>query len=388
MIQNLNKFSFAAFGQILPEAAPNHGFPHETGWKVESVEYASAPVWIYRVEGMPTYLDFERDMTVLAVARTDEALEYFYLDKPVRLNVGTLFAIIPRGTCTIVRAVHERGRWKQQSMLDAGALPLNITSQLVVRGIYTLFYQQKEKGFFFKGEKHDLFELVYVDQGALHNVVNGADTVLAQGEMMLYDRGLWHMQYAEVDAEVRFITVSFELGTGDLKPLVNRRIRLDAEATQLLRRMLEERESNDRYSGDRIISLLQLLLLTVLKSEEKQELRPKTPASLQSENKIVSAALAYISTNVAKKLSVPFVARNCNVSSSRLTKLFVERLAITPGEYIRRAKLEESKSLIRSGERNMSQIAQQLNYSSVQQFSRQFRAKFGVSPSEFAKSIR
>ena len=46
------------------------------------------------------------------------------------------------------------------------------------------------------------------------------------------------------------------------------------------------------------------------------------------------------------------------------------------------------KLLIRAGQMNVSQIAAHLNYSSVQQFSRQFKTKFGVSPNEFAKSIR
>ena len=78
-----------------------------------------------------------------------------------------------------------------------------------------------------------------------------------------------------------------------------------------------------------------------------------------------------------------------NVSHrSRLTALFQQRLSITPAEYIRRVKLEESKQLIRAGEMNVSEIAAHLNYSSVQQFSRQFKSKFGISPNEFAKSIR
>ncbi len=388
MIQNLNKFTFAAFGQILPESAPKRGFPQEPGWSTESLRYASGPVWVSRVEGMPTYLDFERGMIVISVARPDEELEYFYLDKPVRLDVGVEVAIIPRGECVVVRALHEQGRWEQLRLLDTGVLRLNITNQIEITGIYTLFYQEKEKGFFFKGESHDLIELVYVDKGALHNVVGGADTVLVQGEMMLYGPGLWHMQYADVDAEVSFITVSFELGGSGYDSLLNRRIRLDAEGVRLLRRMLEARDKNDRYSGDLIICSLQMLLLTILQSGEKAENRLKTPASLQNENAIVNEALRYIGANVEQKLSVPLVAKSCSVSPSRLSALFQQRLGITPGEYIRRVKLEESKALIKAGEGNITQIASRLNYSTVQQFSRQFKAKFGVSPSEYAKSVR
>lgn len=388
MIQNLNKFTFAAFGRILSETAPNRGFPQEPGWTTERLCYASEPVWVGRVEGMPVYLDFEQGMSVLAVARQNEALEYFYLDKPVCLNAGVEFALIPRGECEILRAKHEQGRIEPLYPLDTGMLRLNITNQIEITGIYTLFYQEKEKGFFFKGESHDLLELVYVDKGVLHNVVGGADTVLVQGEMMIYGPGLWHMQYADVDAEVSFITVSFELGGGGFDSLLNRRIRLDAEGVRLLRRMLEEREKNDRYSGDLIICSLQMLLLNLLQSGEKAENRLKTPASLQSENAIVNEALRYIGANVEQKLSVPLVAKSCSVSPSRLSALFQERLGITPGEYIRRVKLEESKVLIKTGEGNFSEIASRLNYSTVQQFSRQFKAKFGITPSEYAKSVR
>ena len=388
MIQNLNKFTFAAFGQILPELSPGSGFLEEPEWTAETLEVSPGPVWVSRVEGMPAYLDFERGMTVLAVARPEEELEYFYLDKPVRIDPGILAALIPRGDCAVVRALHARGAWRPLYPLDTDVLRLNITNQIEIRGIYTLFYQEKEKGFFFKGEAHDLPELVYVDKGTLHNVVNGADTVLTQGEMMIYGPGLWHMQYAEVNAEVSFITVSFELSGSGFDALFNRRIRLDSEGARLLSRMLEERDRNDRYGGDLIVCSLQMLLLTVLRSGEKPENRLKTPASLQSENAIVNAALTYIAANAYQKLSVPLVAKECSVSPSRLTALFQERLCVTPGEHIRRVKLEESKTLIKAGERNFSEIAAMLHYSTAQQFSRPFKAKFGVSPSEFAISVR
>ena len=392
MIQNLNKFTFAAFGQILPESSPTRGFPETPEWKTDVSEYREDLVWAYRAENEPTFLDIERGMAVLAVSRPEEALEYFYLDKPVRINPGIRFAIIPRKDCAVRRALHESGAWTPLYTLDAGALRLNITNRIEVRDIYTLFYQEKENGFFFKGEAHDLLELVYVDKGALHNVVDGTDTVLTQGELMIYGPGLWHMQYADVNVEVSFITVSFQLeeraSVGALGKIVNRRFGLDAEGTLLLRRMLEEREKNDDTSGDMILCLLKLLLLTLLRSVGGGEQRLRTPAALHSENRIVNSALSYISANVYQKLSVPLVAQSCAVSPSRLTALFQQRLSITPGEYIRRVKLEESKTLIRRGERNFSEVAALLNYSTAQQFSRQFKQKFGVSPSEYAKSVR
>ncbi|MEA4915755.1 MAG: AraC family transcriptional regulator [Christensenella sp.] len=388
MIQNLNKFTFAAFGEILPESDAAGGFPLLPEWRQESASFSQDDVWVQRVEHMPTYLEMERGTAVLAVSREGEPLEYFYLDKPVRLNAGVLFAIVPRESCVVRLAIHVDGAWSKRYPLEASTLPLYIKNRLEVRAIYTLFYQEKERGFLFKGEAHDLIELVYVDKGSVHNVVNGADTLLSQGEMMLYAPGLWHMQYADLDVEASFITVSFDLAGDVPEQLFNRRISLSAENATLLRRMLEEREKNASYSGELILCSLQMLLLTVLQSGEKQETRLKTPASLHSENSIVNAALSFVSAHITEKLSVPYLAKRCNVSASRLTALFQQRLSITPADYIRRVKLEESKLLIRAGEMNVSQIAAHLNYSSVQQFSRQFKTKFGVSPNEFAKSIR
>ena len=37
---------------------------------------------------------------------------------------------------------------------------------------------------------------------------------------------------------------------------------------------------------------------------------------------------------------------------------------------------------------NFSQIAAALNYSTIHHFSRQFKDNFGISPSEYAKSIK
>ena len=388
MIQNLNRFTFAAFGELLPDADATGGFPLQPEWRQESVTFSQDEVWVQRVETMPTYLEIERGTAVLAVSREGEPLEYFYLDKLVRLNAGVLFAIVPRESCVIHRAIHRDGAWSRRYPLEANTLPLYIKNRLEVRAIYTLFYQEKERGFLFKGEAHDLIELVYVDKGSVHNVVNGADTLLSQGEMMLYAPGLWHMQYADLDVEASFITVSFDLAGDAPELLFNRKIPLGTEGAALLRRMLDEREKNAQYSGEIILCNLQMLLLSVLQSGEKQEAKLKTPASLHSENSIVNAALSFVSAHITEKLSVPYVAKRCNVSASRLTALFQERLSITPADYIRRVKLEESKLLIRAGQMNVSQIAAHLNYSSVQQFSRQFKTKFGVSPNEFAKSIR
>ena len=134
-IQNLNKFTFAAFGEILPEAQPARALSLPPEWASQSVPFSADEVWVTCAEGMPTVLELEKGTAALAVSREGEALEYFYLDKPVRLHAGVLFAIVPRETCVLRRAIHQDGAWVRRYRLEAATLPLYIKSRMEARAI-------------------------------------------------------------------------------------------------------------------------------------------------------------------------------------------------------------------------------------------------------------
>ena len=102
----------------------------------------------------------------------------------------------------------------------------------------------------------------------------------------------------------------------------------------------------------------------------------------------LSRTLQYVADHVCDKLSVEIVSREVGVSASHLTALFHRQMNISPGEYIRRIKLQESKQMIRENDLNFTEIAAQLHYSTVHHFSRQFKEKFGITPTEYAKSVR
>ena len=144
----------------------------------------------------------------------------------------------------------------------------------------------------------------------------------------------------------------------------------------------------DPYSGDMIMSQLSMLLLTLQRQEGAPAPKLKASNALHSENEIIRRAQQYISSHIREKLSVPLVARMVDVSPSYLTALFHKNLQISPGEYIRRIKLQESKQMIREDNMNFTEIAAALQYSTVHHFSRQFKDKFGITPTEYAKSVR
>ena len=386
MIRNLNQVNFRRFGTISPERFPSvKTAGKDPGRRNLQLNPGDAP--IYRC-GSECRLCSGSGMTVLSVSENNRDYQHFYLDKTVSIRPGIYFSLAPyqqAASCAELTAQEELeivGSRSQDSSLT-------VSRSLKIANIYTFFYQEKEQGFLFSGESHPMPELTYVDQGTLHSVADGQDLLLEQGDMVLYGPNQWHMQYADIGVAPRFVTISFDFSGADLTPLLNRKFVVPQKVAALLQNMLREQENPDDYSNDMILADLNQILICLLReAANPRDQKLQATNSVHSENELIRQAQQYISTHIRDKLTVPLVARQVDVSPSYLTALFHKNLQISPGEYIRRTKLQESKQMIRENNLNFTEIAAVLQYSTVHHFSRQFKEKFGITPTEYAKSVR
>lgn len=381
MIQNLNRLSFQPFGTVLPDIPSQKDW--EKPWETLTLDNGYAPAWLATAD---TWLVCDHGMAVLSLSDDGTFWHDFYMDKSVKIRNGVYFSVSPfqeQVTIRFASPVLPLSLDARQSVKE-----LYISRKLNIEKIYTMFYQEKEQGFLFAGESHPIVELTYVDQGSLHSVVDGQDILLEQGDLMLYGPNQWHMQYADISVAPRFMTLSFDPGDFDLSELYNRKFRSPQKAIKLLEKMLREQEHMDALSGDFLMNLMSLVLLTLKRLSHAPADVLRSTHCITNENDIIRKAQQYISTHIRSRLTVPLVAENTDVSTSYLTALFHKHLQISPGEYIRRIKLQESKLMIREGTLNFTEIAQTLQYSTIHHFSRQFKEKFGITPSQYAKSIR
>ena len=383
MIRNLNQVSFQGFGTIAPERAQTVKNAEKGERQVFQLEQGDARVYRAASE---VWLECASGMSVLSVSADEDEFYHFYLDKRVCVKSGVCFYLTPfQGTASVELFAQSAPQFVGTRHHDT----LRVEHKMQVKGLYTFFYQEKERGFLFSGESHPMPELTYVDQGSLHSVADGQDLLLKQGDLVIYGPDQWHMQYADIDVAPRYVTISFDVSGGDLTQLMNRKFTAPQQVVQLLQQMLREQERMDAYSNDIIISQLNLLLLQLLRqAESPKDAKLQTANAVHSENEIIRQAQIFIATHIREKLSVPLVARQVDVSPSYLTALFHKNLQISPGEYIRRIKLQESKQMIRENDLNFTEIAAALQYSTVHHFSRQFKEKFGITPTEYAKSVR
>lgn len=376
MIRHLNPEGVRQFGTILADSSSLSRHPNH-----HSVFIPEGTACAYRTVA-PLWLGAESGTTILSLSEDGAHFADFYLDKALRLKAGIWF-----------RLTGFDG--KSSVQMGGVSMPLSLGQHIQHRDfavrpktrvecLYTLFYQEKEAGFVFSGESHPMAELLYVDKGSLHSVADGQDLLLQQGDMVIYTPGQWHMQYAEADQAPRMVTIGFWARGLDWSCFMGRCFHLEREGISVLQQILRAQEQDN---PDKIFSLLTLLLLHLQESHGKAKEKTVQPV-VSGENTIIRKAQQYVQEHVAEKLTVPVVAEAIGVSPSYLTALFQKHLSFSPGEYVRRIKLQQSKQLIREGQMNFTQIAQTLQYSTVHHFSRQFKEKFGITPTEYAKSVR
>lgn len=380
-IKNLSAAQVQTFGEIL-SANPEQLPPSVERWQIHPGDMVKEmrtddPVVLDYVSGMPLLVIYEGDMQSV-----------YYLDRVLMLHPGIRFSIAALGNgCEISCCTHQPGRLQLLACHPAEEFS-GAASELKLEQLYTFFYQECASDFYFRGEQHEAFELVYVDRGELHNLAGGADILLQQQQLMLIGQNVWHMQYA--DLPVSFLTVSFRAAVLPCSQLTGRAITLSARQISLVQQMLNAHNA-ESYAYDCVESLLKLLLADMLRNTDKQLpvcSAQRLPATSHAEQRIVDKLIQIVSARAGEKLSLQALADEAHISTTYLHRLFRSQLGMTPGTYIAKIRAEESKLLLRSGTLSMGEIAKKLGFSSQQHFSRQFRTVTGMTPSEYVRSLR
>jgi len=376
-IKHLSGANLQSFGRILPNSPENtDGYIHK------SMTMAPAPQIACYETAEETILDYVSGMSVLVIYRNEQA-ELFYLDRVLALQPGTKFSILPLdGTCCVDLLTVEK-ELQPVAYTPASALE-NANKGLQLERVYTFLYQEFSPNFYFRGEQHKPYELVYVKRGTMHNIVRGQDIVLNPQSFMIIDSNDWHTQYS--DLAVSFLTVSFWALDSSMSYIVNQAFPMTPQVSEYFERMLLQHQQ-DAYCDDYIEALLKLLLIDLLQ-KKKEETASKRVTANHFENQIVDQAIRIISESSAKKLTLEELAAQVHISVPYLYKLFQVHLGISPGKYIAKIRVEECKVLLRDGQLPMGQIAERMGFSSLQHFSRQFKSICGISPTQYLRSLR
>lgn len=98
--------------------------------------------------------------------------------------------------------------------------------------------------------------------------------------------------------------------------------------------------------------------------------------------------ITYLENNVHRSLTLDDVCQDNLIGRSNLQKMFRAKTGGGVMEYFCRLKIEAAKRLIRQGGQNFTEIAHALGFSTIHYFSRRFKAITGMTPTEYASSVK
>ena len=102
----------------------------------------------------------------------------------------------------------------------------------------------------------------------------------------------------------------------------------------------------------------------------------------------ITKCVYFIERNLEREISVQKLAREANVSPSRLFQLFQANFGVSPLQYAAGRKTEEAKRLLTSSSLSIGEIAERLGFSTTNYFIRFFKKHAGCTPNEMRRRER
>ncbi len=133
-----------------------------------------------------------------------------------------------------------------------------------------------------------------------------------------------------------------------------------------------------------MLSLLSGLGVYQSLRKKKNALKPEI---LTRNQEVVHHVKQYIESHFSEEVSIKEIARNVNLSASRLMSIFKKETKQSINQYLISKRIEQAQVLLSTTPFSISEIAVKVGYQDSSFFSKQFKNIAGVSPSDFKKSI-
>jgi AraC-like DNA-binding protein len=100
----------------------------------------------------------------------------------------------------------------------------------------------------------------------------------------------------------------------------------------------------------------------------------------------VREAAEYIRANMKKELTIAQIAAAMNCSSRSLQTAFARHYGVSPGQFLRTARLEAARLELMEGKKNITQIALEYGFYNPGRFTKYFQQHFHKKPSDILRN--
>lgn len=278
-----------------------------------------------------------------------------------------------------------------------------------VEKIITIFYMELSKDFYHSGERHDFWEMVYIDKGEMICTADKRQFVLKDGELVFHKPNEFHNLSGNRNTAPNVSIITFECKSRPMKYFEGKIFRLTTEEKSILSMLfseglsayslvdkknpllqrLERVENAPMGASQMTKNLLEIFLIRLHRHKDALPRRSRYNYKVGGVDipYDVKEILDVIDKNIYGKISIADIAAAVGKSASTVKNLFSTYRSGGIISYYNGLKIEEAKRLIREGKYNFTEVSELLGFDTPQYFSSTFRRLTNMSPQEYKKSI-
>lgn len=277
-----------------------------------------------------------------------------------------------------------------------------LNKPLTIDGIYTIHYFEYTKDFAYSGELHDFWEIVYADKKSVVITAGSKEMTLNAGQMYIHKPNEFHKIRCDGTSAANSVILSFDCSCAELISIAGTVITCTNSERKLMGQIIEEatdafstplgtpytsvleKSENGRFGCEQLVQLyMEQLLISLLRGNRRTvEIKKADSGTL------LLRICDFLENNVEKKLTFNDVQKEFNTSASVIKRLFQNNMSCGIMEHFTRLKIDEAKRMIRENEYNFTEISERLGFNTPQYFTAVFRRLSGMSPSEYAYSVK
>lgn len=388
MFNKTTSFMFNTYGEIVNELTPWQA--SKLGTTIVKLKDKSFDKFMFYDSDV--YIKVLSGIVMLVVSKDDmvKVYEQFVIHRHIKIKekVKFNFLCITSNAKIDMKMVPNAKKMQISTFDHAPIVYEPIVPTFEIHEILAYYYQVRNASYVFPGEKHNRWELTFIDNGELETTVDGETYQLKELDLIFYAPNQYHTQKTGHSKSCSYLTIMFDMEIPDAYLITNRVYSAHRDIHDALNKFIKVSDNTSLYDGELMLCYLKELIINILRFDFLSTSPvASTPMQQRFENELLNEILIYINDSIYKQITIEEICLKFSISRSSLQTLFKRNLGIAPKQYISDLKLNKSKLLIKESVYTISEIASMLGFTSIHYFSRKFKQQFGITPTDYAKTI-
>lgn len=279
----------------------------------------------------------------------------------------------------------------------------SFTTPLRVTRIANIHYFEFTHQYHTESDSHNFCELLHVDKGSLRVSSENFSGMLESNQLIIHRPNEKHFLECSESGSPNVVIIGFECNSSVLARFATGPVTLQPAHRNMLSKILTEgmavyeppydiptlemkKRENYPFGADQMMQInLESFLITLIRDFPESHDAP-VPRSVSAGK--ISDIYDYISEHYTEKLTLHDLCFIFGTNKTSLCRNFKDAYGDTVLNHINNLRIRDAKRLLREDKLTVTQISEDLGFTSIHYFCRLFKKETGMTPKEYIQTTK